>query len=99
MIRPPITVCECGREFPTFAEYRLHVLEHGFVAVQSAMTNHWRFVPYLERDPIADDRCPKSQRVDDPTAHSWRFDGDDPYIVCAYCDQVRDARTGKVIRG
>lgn len=29
--------------------------------------------------------------------HSWRFDGDDPYVVCVYCGWRRDALTGKVI--
>ncbi len=49
--------------------------------------------PLTERDP----ECPPSQRVDGPL-HSWRFDGDDPYVVCVYCDQMQDARTGRVIR-
>lgn len=30
--------------------------------------------------------------------HSWRFDGDDPYIVCVHCDEMRDALTGAVVR-
>lgn len=42
------------------------------------------------------DCCPKSQRVDGQ-GHSWVFDGDDPYVVCAYCHERRDALTGKVI--
>jgi hypothetical protein len=41
--------------------------------------------------------CPLSERVDGPL-HSWRFDGDDPYVTCVYCDQMQDARTGRVIR-
>lgn len=41
--------------------------------------------------------CPLSQRVDG-LLHSWRFDGDDPYVVCSYCDQMQDALTGRVIR-
>ena len=41
--------------------------------------------------------CPLSQRVDGEL-HSWRFDGDDPYVICAYCDQMQDALTGRVIR-
>lgn len=43
------------------------------------------------------DECPLSQRVDGPL-HSWRFDGDDPYVTCVYCDQTQDALTGRVIR-
>lgn len=42
------------------------------------------------------DLCPLSKRVDGPK-HSWKFDGDDPYIICFYCEEVRDARTGRVI--
>lgn len=45
----------------------------------------------------AADHCTLSRRVDGKK-HSWVFDGDDPYIVCAYCDEVRDAITGLVIR-
>lgn len=41
--------------------------------------------------------CPLSQRVDG-RLHSWRFDGDDPYVTCVYCDQMQDALTGRVTR-
>ena len=41
--------------------------------------------------------CPRSERVDGPL-HSWQFDGDDPYIVCVYCDRMQDSLTGRVIR-
>lgn len=41
--------------------------------------------------------CPLSERVDGPW-HSWRFDGDDPYIACAYCGEMRDAISGLLIR-
>ena len=40
--------------------------------------------------------CAKSTRGDG--GHSWHFDGDDPYIVCVFCDEVRDAINGRVIR-
>lgn len=30
--------------------------------------------------------------------HSWRFDGDDPYIICHYCGQMRDALTGRILK-
>lgn len=46
---------------------------------------------------MADIECPLSQRVDGKL-HSWRFDGDDPYIVCVYCDRMQDALTGRVMR-
>ena len=40
--------------------------------------------------------CAKSQRVDGK-GHSFVFDGDDPYVVCAYCGERRDAISGRVI--
>jgi len=45
---------------------------------------------------MADDTCLRSRRVDGPL-HSWVFDGDDPYIVCAFCGERRDALTGRVL--
>ena len=42
------------------------------------------------------DECPRSKRVDGPF-HTWRFDGDDPYIVCYWCHERRDAITGQII--
>lgn len=30
--------------------------------------------------------------------HSWKFDGDDPYIVCHFCGEMRDAKTGRTVR-
>jgi hypothetical protein len=46
---------------------------------------------------ISKETCPASRRADGPW-HSWIFDGDNPYIVCAYCDEMRDALTGRQIR-
>lgn len=40
--------------------------------------------------------CGDSRRGD--AGHSWRFDGDDPYIVCVFCTEMRDALDGHVIR-
>lgn len=42
------------------------------------------------------DACPRSERVDG-NGHSWVFDGDDPYIICAFCGERRDALSGRVI--
>jgi hypothetical protein len=44
-----------------------------------------------------DEECTLSQRVDGKK-HTWRFDGDDPYIFCHWCGEMRDAITGRVIR-
>ncbi len=44
----------------------------------------------------ARDTCPKSMREDGK--HSWRFDGDDPYVVCFLCGHRRDALTGAMLR-
>lgn len=41
--------------------------------------------------------CPASERVDGPY-HSWEFWGDDPYIICWWCKEMRDALTGDVKR-
>lgn len=41
--------------------------------------------------------CKTSERVDGKK-HSWRFDGDDPYVICSYCGQVKDAISGKRIK-
>ena len=38
------------------------------------------------------DLCPSSRRSDGQ--HSWRFDCDNPYIICVFCDEMRDALTG-----
>lgn len=43
------------------------------------------------------DVCERSRRVDGKL-HSWRFDGDNPYIICVYCNEMRDALDGRVIR-
>ncbi len=61
-------------------------------------------VRFLSCEPLLDkislekwfDQCPKSERVDG-NGHSWLFDGDDPYVKCAYCKEYRDARYGYTI--
>lgn len=40
--------------------------------------------------------CSKSERKDGK--HSWKFDGDDPYVECCYCGQYQDAISGRVIK-
>lgn len=54
-------------------------------------------VQLIRESLVASDRCTKSQRVDGPY-HSWQFDGDDPYIVCHWCGETRDAIDGRVIK-
>lgn len=41
---------------------------------------------------IESGECPRV-----PGPHSWRFDGDDPYIVCAWCDETRSTLTGRIV--
>jgi hypothetical protein len=43
------------------------------------------------------DMCSRSHRADGK--HSWEFDGDDPYMRCVYCRELRDTLTGNVIGG
>ena len=37
--------------------------------------------------------CPTSA-----AKHSWVFDGDDPYVTCHFCNEMRDAISGVVVR-
>ena len=46
--------------------------------------------------PEPADRCFLAQFPGGP--HSWAFDGDDPYVQCSSCGEVRDALTGRVVR-
>jgi hypothetical protein len=48
-------------------------------------------------DPPNPDVCTRPIRVDG-NGHSWKFDGDDPYIVCHGCNEIRDAITGVIVR-
>ena len=41
------------------------------------------------------DRCPLSKHVDGKS-HGWLFWGDDPYIKCDWCGEIRDALTGRL---
>lgn len=45
---------------------------------------------------IARPLCPFSKRMDG--RHAWVFDGDDPYVICHFCQEMRDAQTDRVIR-
>ena len=42
------------------------------------------------------ERCPRTKHVDGKS-HGWLFWGDDPYIKCDWCGEIRDALTGRVI--
>lgn len=42
------------------------------------------------------DRCRASRHVNGWT-HGWRFDGDDPYVVCTWCGERRDNLTGRAV--
>ncbi len=48
------------------------------------------------RERLYEVECPLSKRVDGKL-HSWRWDGDDPHVVCAYCGEIRDSLSGRVI--
>jgi hypothetical protein len=49
-----------------------------------------------DEEPIDRQPCIASGRPDH--RHAWRFDGDDPYVLCDYCGERRDALTGRAIR-
>jgi hypothetical protein len=53
--------------------------------------------PTEQRAEGGADVCSRPGRVDGPW-HSWKFDGDDPHIICHFCDEMRDSLTGRVIR-
>lgn len=52
--------------------------------------------PVTEYERRIGSYCSASQRVDKAT-HSWRFDGDDPYVICDWCGEMRDAVSGILI--
>lgn len=63
---------------------------HKGCKISSEVTRiEWRYL-----DP---EWCPLSERVDGKK-HSWVFDGDNPYIICCYCNEMRDALDGRVVR-
>lgn len=43
------------------------------------------------------EKCKPSQRVDGKY-HTWKFDGDDPYMICHWCGQRRDAISNRIIK-
>ena len=58
-----------------------------------------RFVsaePLLGPVKINFERCYRTQHVD-RLSHGFLFDGDDPYVVCAWCGERRDAITNRLI--
>ena len=53
-------------------------------------------VPMTEAGAVNDpERCPRTKHVDGKS-HGWLFWGDDPYIKCDWCGEIRDALTGQV---
>lgn len=52
--------------------------------------------PGSSREVTAAVECPLSERVDGKL-HTWRFDGDDPYVCCHWCGEVQDALNGNVL--
>lgn len=48
-------------------------------------------------EPDRSEACPYPLRKDGDR-HSWKFDGDDPYVVCVGCDEIRDAITDVIVR-
>lgn len=57
-------------------------------------------VRFLSMEPLLGqvvlDRCPKTHHIDG-RSHGWRFDGDDPYVVCHWCGERRDNLTGRIV--
>ena len=43
------------------------------------------------------ERCPLTEHVDGKS-HGWLFWGDDPYVKCDWCGEIRDALTGRVVK-
>lgn len=41
--------------------------------------------------------CSLSQRVDGQK-HTWKFWGDDPYVICHWCEELRHVLTGRTLR-
>lgn len=56
-----------------------------------------RVYPQTDHERAISGYCSKSQRIDAPR-HSWEFDGDDPYVICAWCRERRDAISGRLIK-
>lgn len=89
----------CGVDFVTEDGAVLLLHRSGTITVGPAELDDWSQVwiaahRQAEREQAA--RCLLSKRADG--AHEWGFDGDDPYIVCAWCRELRDALSGRVIR-
>lgn len=64
--------------------------------MSSPVTNKSEWEPWsIHARPVVDEPCIASGRPDHK--HAWRFDGDDPYVLCDYCGERRDAITGRLI--
>lgn len=90
---PDPTPCSCGDPTDT-----AHGAVHGDMACHfPAATTPAEADPPRRVASEPNEVCPKPIRGDG-SKHSWRFDGDDPYVICAGCDEMRDAITGRVVR-
>lgn len=69
------------------------------VRADNKALDEWRAVeavPMTEAGAVNDpERCPRTKHVDGKS-HGWLFWGDDPYIKCDWCGEIRDALTGQV---
>lgn len=107
----PTVLCACGRKFAdeqwerAVDAYTLHVVE--FIrsdpeesAVHAVNPDLCRSCLEPDDDCVceepAPDFCAQSER--EGSKHSWVFDGDDPYVVCTFCEEYRDAISGRVVK-
>jgi len=63
-----------------------------------AMSEQLRGLPMTDAGFVTDpERCPLTEHVDGKS-HGWLFWGDDPYVKCDWCGEIRDALTGRVVK-
>lgn len=85
-----------------------NIAEGGVMALKAVLAEAEARVPdtpavadHVTRHRGGDVVVPMSGSQVCPTSavkHSWVFDGDDPYVVCHFCNEMRDAITGRVVR-
>ena len=62
------------------------------------MSEQLRGLPMTDAGFVTDpERCPLTEHVDGKS-HGWLFWGDDPYVKCDWCGEIRDALTGRVVK-